>query len=1107
MTDLKERFQGFVDGQNTFEELRHAVCHETMECDDTIVRDFVACAHRDGLLSDTHFRALIDEISNITGQKYYQGSSRATNGSGTAQPPKQLTVLNNRFVLGPIIGKGGMGLVYKARDLRKMEANDSNDVVAIKVLSSNLRAHPESLIALQREATKAQKLAHPNIVTVYDFDRDGDIAYMTMEFLDGIPLSKIIEAHAPLPRSRAIRIISSIARALSYAHRQHIVHSDLKPSNIFVLKDGNIKILDFGISRALLTNDDTNRHSTLIHKQSFTAFTPAYASCEMINNEPPTPKDDIFALGCVAHELLTRKHPYNRRSADKAKSDNIVFQRHTILNSQEYHAIRHAVELDKIKRTETVSEFLKEITEKQSENPFFSLKAAGLICIALVIAGIGYTTNKIKDYEKLTAQQAIIVNNLEIENTLKKADKILNENESFLPDNTQALTLYHHVLTLDEDNHRAISGLDRLKNIYVQSAQASISAGKLELAGKFINILDSYFKDSTDLQTLKDDLSDTATEHRIKQLLRKAYAEELDNNYVRPKGGNAYDTFSEVLTISPNDYRALKGISRVRGEILAEAQDLINKDEWDNADSRIKDALIISPGNAEAIALYNKIRIKKLSDEYSKIQSNAGIDSNKTPTNKSKNNLESASHKLAEDRLRFSQAKLIDSHITQAKYYLSNDRLIGIGSDNASFHFRKILEIDQTNEYARAGLDKAWKFLSHSVSIAADSNRYDNAISFLEASKDNFSPFYDINKIIGELSKERDKLLSKKMQNDEIELLLSTAKSQIKENRWSLPKGDNAMDTYLEVLDIDPSNEQAKTGLKQVEYIFASRIKHKIGNADYTDAESILTRSLKLFPDSNLISDLKITLENARTEHIKKNERVQLSNKIEGLLKSGQQSLDKNHCILPVGSSAFDYFSQVIELEPGNTTAIRGINEAKFRTFDQIEKDIKLNNFRISNLRMSRLSQLGIQDKRYKSLHLKLTDLNQTNNRLISDLIINGDYLLDLLMFANNQESIGIIWPPAPNNAYHIYKEVLTLEPKNITAKNSLKKLFTHRLNYVGELLERKRWNEAESELKQLGQLFDQKTELAVISSTLRKLINLKKDDIESRSASNFGSL
>ena len=139
------------------------------------------------------------------------------------------SVIKQRFVLESMLGKGGMGLVFGAIDRRKQEARDPNPYVALKVLNADFQRHPQSFMALQREARKAQTLAHPNVVTVFDFDRDGDDVYMTMELLTGRTLESIVRdargkgngAEVSLP------IIRGIAEGLAYAHRKGIVHSDL----------------------------------------------------------------------------------------------------------------------------------------------------------------------------------------------------------------------------------------------------------------------------------------------------------------------------------------------------------------------------------------------------------------------------------------------------------------------------------------------------------------------------------------------------------------------------------------------------------------------------------------------------------------------------------------------------------------------------------------------------------------------------------------------------------------------------------------------------------------------------------------------------------------
>jgi eukaryotic-like serine/threonine-protein kinase len=159
--------------------------------------------------------------------------------------------IKGRFRLEECVGFGGMGTVYKALDLRKLEASDRNPYIAIKILNVQFRGHPKSLIALQREAKKAQTLAHPNIVTVYDFDRDDSMVYLTMEYLSGKPLSRLLHSQdfKGLRYPDALKIVTGMANALAYAHERGFVHCDFKPANVFLTDSGQVKIIDFGISR------------------------------------------------------------------------------------------------------------------------------------------------------------------------------------------------------------------------------------------------------------------------------------------------------------------------------------------------------------------------------------------------------------------------------------------------------------------------------------------------------------------------------------------------------------------------------------------------------------------------------------------------------------------------------------------------------------------------------------------------------------------------------------------------------------------------------------------------------------------------------------------
>ena len=200
----------------------------------------------------------------------------------TAPIPKGAFALKQRFILEESLGQGGMGQVFKARDLRKVEAQDDNPWVAIKILGEEFSRHPKALISLQREAKKSQQLAHPNVVTVYDFDRDGDRVFMTMELLQGAPLNgwkkiRYKEGKKPTPE----RMVKEMAAGLAYAHKFGVVHSDFKPDNVFVTTDGRVKILDFGIARIV----DSATEKDSFDAGELGALTLGFASLEMLQGD------------------------------------------------------------------------------------------------------------------------------------------------------------------------------------------------------------------------------------------------------------------------------------------------------------------------------------------------------------------------------------------------------------------------------------------------------------------------------------------------------------------------------------------------------------------------------------------------------------------------------------------------------------------------------------------------------------------------------------------------------------------------------------------------------------------------------------------------------
>lgn len=278
-------------------------------------------------------------------------------------------ILKDRFVLESVLGAGGMGIVYKAKDLLKVEAQDRDPYVAIKVLSEEFKAHPEAFISLQRESRKSQRIAHPNIVNVFDFDRDGDTVFMTMEFMDGQPLDQLIRQYKStgLPTDDAWGIIKGMSSALSHAHAEKIIHSDFKPGNVFVTQRGIAKVFDFGIARAVSKVehlDDNPEDKTVFDAGNLGALTPAYASLEMLEGEEPDIRDDIYALGLVAYELFTGSHPYNKVPADEAERQKLKPKRINNIKKYQWRAIEKAISFKREDRMESVEKFIEAISPK-----------------------------------------------------------------------------------------------------------------------------------------------------------------------------------------------------------------------------------------------------------------------------------------------------------------------------------------------------------------------------------------------------------------------------------------------------------------------------------------------------------------------------------------------------------------------------------------------------------------------------------------------------------------------------------------------------------------------------------------------------------------------
>ncbi len=216
----------------------------------------------------------------------------------TTQPRR----LDNRYELDGVVGRGGMAEVYRARDLRL------DRVVAIKTLRADLARDHTFQARFRREAQSAASLNHPSIIAVFDTGEDRSegtpVPYIVMEFVDGKTLREILRADRRLLPERAMELTDGILRALDYSHRGGIVHRDIKPANVMITRTGDVKVMDFGIARAMAGSEATMTQTAQV------IGTAQYLSPEQARGERVDARSDIYSTGCVLYELLTGQPPF-----------------------------------------------------------------------------------------------------------------------------------------------------------------------------------------------------------------------------------------------------------------------------------------------------------------------------------------------------------------------------------------------------------------------------------------------------------------------------------------------------------------------------------------------------------------------------------------------------------------------------------------------------------------------------------------------------------------------------------------------------------------------------------------------------------------------------
>jgi serine/threonine protein kinase len=432
------------------------------------------------------------------------------------QPLFEGRILGRHYQLERQIGEGGMGVVWLAKDLIEADFSEK-PYLAIKVLKPDFRAHPDALKALHEEVRRSKLLSHPNIVSVYTFDRDAGVVFMTMEYLEGKPLSHVIEQDFArgMPFAQAWPILEGAGRALAYAHDRGTIHSDFKPSNVFVTAGGRAKVLDFGIARAM-------RRGRGFDAGTLGALTVEYASCEMLEEQPPDLRDDVYAYGCVVYELLSGQHVFGGKSATDARDGKIKVVPLKILTRAQNKALADALAFDRDKRTSSI-EGVIECLRPRGQAQRYGLWAAGLLLGILAVGGaVWWGSNKLHG----RSEDEVFINSLlkpnAESNTAVDPDTIallMAQGDDYLAQAQKhfdaavlsegvstAYGAFRAVLRLDPANRPAAEKILEIVKLYESEAENLRTAGQFKRAATLTGYALKIDPDRPSLRQMKSEL-------------------------------------------------------------------------------------------------------------------------------------------------------------------------------------------------------------------------------------------------------------------------------------------------------------------------------------------------------------------------------------------------------------------------------------------------------------------------------------------------------------------------------------------------------------------------------------------------------------------------
>ena len=404
-------------------------------------------------------------------------------------------LLRDRFEIVELVYAAGMSHIYKAIDQQRRPKGSGDVHVAIKIMRPSIVSDDLARLSLQREAAIAQRLSHPNIINIFDFDDHDGQSFLVMEWLEGESVNAMLRRTSGegVEAGLARAVITGFATGVQHAHRNDVVHADINPSNIFITDTGEIKLLDFGVARTASAAGESE-------EDRFAFVTQTYASPEVLSGLPAVVEDDVFSLACVVYRLLSGRHPFGGALSLVAKDKRVSVEPIPGLADGEWDTLRRALSYERADRPGSVGEFVTwgaDVAEgdESEERPAQRFMPPdrmwlAILATAVILAGGAWLYSRgTVDEVTLPVEPAVPEETAAAEPAITASEAlVIAANQAFrdgqliAPAEVNARALFRAALVLESGNPEALLGLRAISDDFVQAAQEALNRDDLTAA-------------------------------------------------------------------------------------------------------------------------------------------------------------------------------------------------------------------------------------------------------------------------------------------------------------------------------------------------------------------------------------------------------------------------------------------------------------------------------------------------------------------------------------------------------------------------------------------------------------------------------------------------